>query len=426
MVIIQNDLDAQIQGTVNQIDTLASQIANLNQQIVTSEAGRTNAASALRDQRDSILRELSELVNIQTQETDNGAMNVYIGNSPLVQNSTARGVEFIETMDANGNVISLPVYADDNQSLDLSSGKLYGQVSSRDELLGDTIADLDRWTASLILEVNKIHSNGQGLEAFTSVTSSFGVADSSAELSDMDESGLAWDVTNGIFKIKVNVGGDTSNTKTFDIKVEVGVDGTDTTLDDLVAALNDTTTGPGNYVTASIDGMGRLQITADSTNTFGFVSPDDLSDASNALAVLGINTFFEGSSAHDISLRSGLSSNLNAIAASSNGLAGNPDVADAIAQLATGGVDSLNGISLADDFNSLIARVASLSRQAQDSYEAADVIMQTLDSERASISGVSLDEEAINMITFQRAFQGAARYVNMINELLDDVIALAN
>ena len=82
-------------------------------------------------------------------------------------------------------------------------------------------------------------------------------------------------------------------------------------------------------------------------------------------------------------------------------------------------------ISLTDHFSALVGRIAADSRAAQDNYRAADVVVQTLEAERQSISGVSIDEEAINMIIFQRAFQGAARYIGLIDELLNEVIALA-
>ena len=56
---------------------------------------------------------------------------------------------------------------------------------------------------------------------------------------------------------------------------------------------------------------------------------------------------------------------------------------------------------------------------------AAEVVVGTLDMERQSISGVSVDEEAIHLIMFQRAFQGAARYVSLIDQMLDEVMSLA-
>ena len=48
----------------------------------------------------------------------------------------------------------------------------------------------------------------------------------------------------------------------------------------------------------------------------------------------------------------------------------------------------------------------------------------TLESEHLSISGVSIDEEAINMLAFQRAFQASARVIKTIDELLEVLVNL--
>ena len=48
----------------------------------------------------------------------------------------------------------------------------------------------------------------------------------------------------------------------------------------------------------------------------------------------------------------------------------------------------------------------------------------TLEGEHLGLSGVSLDEEAINMMTYQRTFQAAAKVISTISELLDILTAL--
>ena len=45
-----------------------------------------------------------------------------------------------------------------------------------------------------------------------------------------------------------------------------------------------------------------------------------------------------------------------------------------------------------------------------------------LEQLRQSASGVSLDEEMVNLIQFQRAYEAAARLISVINEMLDALI----
>ena len=174
-------------------------------------------------------------------------------------------------------------------------------------------------------------------------------------------------------------------------------------------------------IAAAISPMSRA---ASAGITFGFSAPDNGQGASNVLAVLGINTFFAGENGNDIALNDYLVDNPSAVAASATGITGDGTIAGQIADLAVTGVNSLNGSTISEYFAGLIGQFAADSKAAQDNYAAADVIRATLESERQAISGVSMDEEAIHMITFQRAFQGASRYVNIVDQMLDEVMNL--
>jgi flagellar hook-associated protein 1 FlgK len=51
-------------------------------------------------------------------------------------------------------------------------------------------------------------------------------------------------------------------------------------------------------------------------------------------------------------------------------------------------------------------------------------VKDTLQAQREALSGVSLDEEAVNLMKQQRAFQGAARLITAVNEMMDTVLNL--
>jgi len=417
---VQDDMDEQVRYQVTQADALADQIADLNRQVTSAEAGRAGSAAALRDQRDELLRELSELINITTREVEGGSVNVFVGSIPLIQYADNRGLAYEETEDSSGNKLAQVVFGDGEGPVQLTSGKIHGLITARDDLAGGIVNNLDNWTKALIFEVNKLHGLGQGLDGFTSVTSSFSVADPDASLGTTADTELPWAADNGVFYVQVydNEGNAVGAPEM--IEVKIGINGTDTTLNSLAASLNSV-----NGITASVTTSNNLQIDATASGTtFAFLSPDNTDDATDVLAALGINTFFEGYNANTIEVRSNLAANPRLLGASANGLEGNGDVAGWIADLSNSGVSSLSGVSLTDSFRAQVGGIATDSRAAQDNYTAAEVVVETLDMERQSISGVSVDEEAIHLITFQRAFQGAARYVSLIDQMLDDVIAI--
>ncbi len=48
----------------------------------------------------------------------------------------------------------------------------------------------------------------------------------------------------------------------------------------------------------------------------------------------------------------------------------------------------------------------------------------SLDAQIQSVSGVSLDEESINLLQVQRQFQAAARFIAVIDETLQTLLAM--
>ena len=51
--------------------------------------------------------------------------------------------------------------------------------------------------------------------------------------------------------------------------------------------------------------------------------------------------------------------------------------------------------------------------------------VRTVKSQVQAVSGVSLDEESINLLTFQRQFQAAARFIAVIDETLQTLLSIA-
>jgi flagellar hook-associated protein 1 FlgK len=91
-------------------------------------------------------------------------------------------------------------------------------------------------------------------------------------------------------------------------------------------------------------------------------------------------------------------------------------LADQIAQIAT----STTGADSA--WKTAVANVGVASARATSQATTAATVQQNADTDRDSASGVSLDEELTNMLTFQRAYQGASRVLTTVDEDLDTLI----
>ena len=49
-------------------------------------------------------------------------------------------------------------------------------------------------------------------------------------------------------------------------------------------------------------------------------------------------------------------------------------------------------------------------------------LMGQIDNQRQSVMGVNIDEEMMDIIKFQQAFNAMARYITTIDEMLDRII----
>lgn len=128
LTALAEDIDSQITAVASQADELAREIARLNEEIVRAEGGRTTQASALRDQRDGLLRDLSQLFDVTVREQPNGTVNVYIGSEALIQGSTVRGL--IADQQIRGGVPRTTLrFADTNQEVFVRGGQLEGLIT---------------------------------------------------------------------------------------------------------------------------------------------------------------------------------------------------------------------------------------------------------------------------------------------------------
>jgi flagellar hook-associated protein 1 FlgK len=108
------------------------------------------------------------------------------------------------------------------------------------------------------------------------------------------------------------------------------------------------------------------------------------------------------------------------IAASSNGDAGDNGNATALANLQNEPV--VSGQTVGDYYSNLINTVGNDVSNATAEQEAVGLVLQQLTNQQASISGVSLDEEATNLVMYQRAYEAAARVISTIDQLTSTTI----
>ncbi len=134
----------------------------------------------------------------------------------------------------------------------------------------------------------------------------------------------------------------------------------------------------------------------------------------------GIN-FFSGSGAADMAVSEDILSDVHRIAAAFSGTPpGDASNALRIAALQT--APEMGAVSFDDAANALVSLVGTDVREAK-AYSSHQADMMTyLENYRESVSGVSLDEEMVNLIKYQAAYNAAAKMISTAQDMMDSLM----
>ncbi len=422
----RGELDQRLGALASEANSALTEIARLNEQITSSESGgATN--NPLRDQRDQLVRELSEIMDVTTIEQASGAIDVLVGSTPVVLGSRNQGLE-LRNIPKGDRIETQVAISATGQVLDVRKGKIGGVIQSRDGTVDETIGKLDELAAQLIYQINSLHSTGANARGLTSAGSQLQIAttDQSLALSSPANASLAElgvKPTNGGFLVRtVDEGTGAVTTTRIDIDLD-GLNssgqpgfGDDTSINDIASAL-DAITG----LSASVGGDGRLSITASQGTTFSFAE-----DSSGVLAVLGVNSYFTGTDATNIAVSDRLADNPLALMTGRyiDNIFHENGTSLAIADLQDKGIEAFDGQSTGAFWRTAVQKLSVQTGSAKVIAQSTGLVRDGLESQRLAMSGVDTDEEALNLIQYQRAYQGAARIIQTTNEMLDTLINL--
>ncbi len=303
---IRADIDTTVEGGVETVNRLVAQIADLNQKIARTETVDTNA-NDYRDRRDLVLKQLAEIIDINSFENADGQVVVSVaGGRPLVESgniwqlqtqTNAEGHSDILWPDISGGAVVI--------SGEITGGKIGGWLQTRDTQIVGYQDQLDMLADELRTQINAIHASGFGLDGTTGTN-------------------LFDDSASGAADFRVNQ-----------------------------AVLND----------------------------------------------------------------------LDLIAASANlpGVPGNADQAIAIHNLRT--ALAMNGNATFDSAtDTLISQVGYDVQTAKANSSHQADMMTYLENYRESVAGVSLDEEMVNLVKFEAAYNAAAKMISMADDMLNTLM----
>jgi len=304
---IQRDIDSNIEVAVEEINRLSENMADLNQKIIQSELGG-HTANDYRDQRDLVLKELSELIDIGSFEDANGGVTVSVGSGQVLVEGTrgyklstqpdVSGLQDVTWVDSSGNTVTI--------TNDISKGKLKGWLDARDLDIDRHLNNLDTLAHDLMEAVNSLHAGGYGLDGST---------------------------LNNFF--------------------------------------TGATTAAGIQVNPLI---------ADNTNLIAAANgADKPGDSGNAIAIANLQE----------------------------------------APMMNGSTTTFGAY-----YDSMVSDAGFAVQQATSYYDHQSQMVLQVENYRESISGVSIDEETVNLIKYQNAYQAAAKLINTADEMMETILAM--
>ncbi|MCD4722831.1 MAG: flagellar hook-associated protein FlgK, partial [Desulfobacula sp.] len=165
------DITYEINATLTTINSLSTQVADLNREILGLESSRT--ANDLRDQRNSLVDQLGELINVDVIAQGNGSLIINAANGSTLVNgvdhySLSMKTQKVMWQGSFGTTFDI--------TDDISGGKLGGWLEIRDEVIPKYQAQIDELAREMIWAVNYQNSQGAGLEYYSgTLTGSYSV-----------------------------------------------------------------------------------------------------------------------------------------------------------------------------------------------------------------------------------------------------------
>ncbi len=448
---LQKDINEEIRLRVERINSITSEIATLNKQINVVEMTGT-IANQLRDKRDLLLDELSEIVDVETNEypitdpydptRETGGTRFVVsiaGNQPIVDGNDYHKLECrsradnekVNQSDADG---LYDIYWDNGNDFNLNNasmgGSLKGLVAMRD-------GNNNKAFQGIVQAVTK----GQfGTEVTVKASRDFLSDMNKCNLSDTGGSVVigntlyyyqSWEYNenDGTFKFIMDDAKCDSMVTAGKIgrEVEIGVDINYQGIPYYLSQMNEFVRSFAAKVNEIFtsgydknDNLGAMFFTArkpvagnsilDSQYEMG-----DFQDADGYYEMTAFNIEINDKLVADPDL-------LGTKSVSNNGVEENGKLEELVETLRDKTKFSFRNATVEEFLQTILSDVALNSRNAKDFYDTYYGIAVTIENQRMSISSVDEDEEAVNMVKFQNSFTLSSKMVQTLTEIYDRLI----
>ncbi len=455
---IRDMVHGDIEATVKQVNDITSRVADLNNEIVKVHAMDDNA-NDLMDKRDVLVEKLANLIDISVDRRDEDETYViHTAGLEIVQGSKHRTFDLKSSI-GNENYADV-VWSDSGNLAHFESGKLSALIELRDTDVRDEIRKLDTMAMNFVDLVNDVHRNATSPNGKTGVDFFKEQYFINNKLGNFDRNGDGEADSSYIFRI--------TGKHALDPREQIGLEGSlklsspDGIVEipyqstDMVSEVIERINRSGSEVVAYLDYNNNLVMkatTAENKENPDFVirhiedSGRFLAGYSGVLQESGAEGAYDWQQANAVSVLDEAQFAVSPIAHPSGWMEMNPIVKKDIQNIASGfkgpdGVvnagDNRAAVAIAEIRNTpvmvgkmqtfdeffadTVTEIGLKGEQAEMMLNTQTAIVKELHDMRDSVSGVNIDEELSDIIKFQHGYNASARFISVVDEMIDTVI----
>jgi flagellar hook-associated protein 1 FlgK len=469
---LQNQVNHQLQVNINEVNSLAEQLAKVNDSIDVAEAGGVYPANDLRDKRNVIERSLARLIganvnagqvqsNIQIDSSSNtktGSYSVSVNGFNIVDGSSFHKIHISNEQNSNG-FYELSYERQDGTLIPMESEITDGRVGAildlrgktdlrsndglpSDGVLQKTLSQLNAFSEQLIQATNNVYAQ----TATDKMTSNEMVLN---PVNSLVNSGLG--IKQGTFKINVyDIDG--SIVATRDVKIDsatsmTGVPGSNSIQGQIENNIDDNKDSSGvndiddylqfNWATFANgdNAMELFMVPEKISKGYRFSIEDqlnetrDFSSGTNFAGAMGLSRFFDGEDASDITINGKYKTNPTNISAGKSSSAGDANLALDMVQQQFEEYDFKVGAisyntTMYGMFDITATDVGTETNAAIVYNETISAKFNATELEYQSVSKVSIDEEMTNLIRYQTSYGAAAKIITTVDQMMQTLLGI--
>lgn len=456
---LQSSLNDQVKVNIDEVNRIAQQIAGLNKSINVAEAGGVNHANDLRDQRNQLELTLSKLVGskvtigqIQSDSSSttstsesNGSYTIQINGFNIVDGSNYHPIGVDSSSNPNGyndiyyerqDGVKIPFAQNITGGtvgalLELRGSNIGADGQFQNGFLQETINNMDSFAKGLIESTNNVYAQS-ATKSMQSNPLSF---TNNQSLLSTDEN-----FKTGTFDLIVyDINGKEAVRRTITIDQGTLIDNSPLSTNSIVSQINATKddnqdgnalNDVNNMLTATFNTNQKI-FSIDLKGTYAaqgytFAIQDN---GTNFAGVTGVNRFYDGTSAKNISLNQNVKADTSQIKGFASPANGDNKTSLDMVQLQFDSVMFGSGFNKTTDtlygyYDALVTKVGTKTNAVIANNDAVTAQFNAIKQEQDSVSKVSMDEEMANLIRYQTSYGASAKVITTIDQMMTTLLGI--